>query len=276
MRETRLSLNGLVSLADVMQAFDAGRWMNLSSLISGQKATATGKAAEAPVGEIAPSMRVVCEQLTRDCAALQLKTPLATLARLDALLERPNCTWGETSRLFSELMGRVTDEFAFRQFFVIDDANSELWLSPQPFGAEVASRFPSAREDIEEAAKCVALGRSTAAVFHLVRVLERALHALGRSLNYPELTTTIEGRNWEDILGTCRTELKKQNRDRVAAWSAEPVFYADAVQRLIAIKEAWRNEVMHVRPQGYNEQQAREIWALTDGFMRHLATKLAE
>lgn len=276
-QEAPLALRRLMSLADIMQAFEAARWVTRATELQRVGEILTSGDAARPLSEEQRNVgRDLFREILRECIPLGLLSSLASATRILTRLEQASFTHGQLAEELGDLRRRIVDEFAMREFVVIDAAHSDLWLSSQPLGADVASHFPSARDDLEEAAKCVALGRSTAVVFHLMRVLERALHALGRSLGRPELTNSIAGKNWEEILGPCRSELNKQNRDRVAAWAADPVFYSDAVQRLIAIKEAWRNEVMHVRPDGYNEQQAREIWTLTDGFMRLLATKLRE
>ena len=60
------------------------------------------------------------------------------------------------------------------------------------FGTEVAARFPRAIVDIEEAGKCFALGRFTACVFHLMRVVEAGLAAISRSLNIVKHSPTWE------------------------------------------------------------------------------------
>ena len=79
------------------------------------------------------------------------------------------------------------------------------------FGDQVAVKFPSASFDIEEAGKCLALDRSTATIFHLVRIIETGLRTLGKSLNDPSLDP-IRNPTWETILRKCDEELKKPIR----------------------------------------------------------------
>jgi hypothetical protein len=42
------------------------------------------------------------------------------------------------------------------------------------FGDDVDSKFPSTKEDIENAGKCIGVGQDTAAVFHIMRAMEAA------------------------------------------------------------------------------------------------------
>ena len=53
-------------------------------------------------------------------------------------------------------------------------------LAPAAFGPEVEARFPAASYDIDEAACCLALRRTTTTVFHCPGVLEPGLCAHGR------------------------------------------------------------------------------------------------
>jgi len=66
---------------------------------------------------------------------------------------------------------------------LLSTQEKRLFQKVAPFGAEVEARFPSANEDIYEAAKCLALDRATACVMHLMRVCELGLKALATTIN---------------------------------------------------------------------------------------------
>jgi len=151
---------------------------------------------------------------------------------------------------------------------------SIVYLSPEPFGQEVHSRFHTANYDMNEAGKCLSFGRNTAAVFHLMRVLEVGLRALGKALNDPSLDSK-RNPNWETILRKCDQELQKPHKDRSPEWAADEPFFSTATVNLRAVKDAWRNPTMHVE-QVYDDEQAREVWSSARAFMRHLATKLQD
>lgn len=68
-------------------------------------------------------------------------------------------------------------------------------------GAEVRAQFSSAIYDIDEAAKCIALGRFTASVFHMMRVVELSLRAVAKCLGVVE----PKNPNWGDWLNGIRT-----------------------------------------------------------------------
>ena len=72
---------------------------------------------------------------------------------------------------------RNTQDFQFVQV-QLDRLKYLTAVAPEPFGDKVATAFPSARFDICEAADCLALERSTAAAFHLMRAVEWGMRAL--------------------------------------------------------------------------------------------------
>ena len=70
------------------------------------------------------------------------------------------------------------------QWLIIVDHEHSEYLSENisHFGDEVANAFPNLIEDIDEAAKCLALSRYTACMFHLMRVMESSIHRLAKKL----------------------------------------------------------------------------------------------
>jgi MFS family permease len=70
---------------------------------------------------------------------------------------------------------------------------AKFYGTKQPFGSEVENMFPGAISDIEESGDCIALGKSTAAVFHLMRIMERGVQAFGSKMG---VTNTSEKKVW--------------------------------------------------------------------------------
>lgn len=101
------------------------------------------------------------------------------------------------------------------------------FLKTNPLGEEIPAKFPSARDDIEEAGKCLAFGRGTGCVFHLMRVMEVGLRGLGQSLNEPSLDPK-RNPSWEAILGRGDKELQKKLSDRSPEWRADETFFSTA------------------------------------------------
>jgi hypothetical protein len=120
--------------------------------------------------------------------------------------------------------------------------------------------------EIEEAGKCLALDRSTACVFHLMRVLEIGLQAFGANLGILD----SPDKNWQVILNNVNGAIKRlaqstrEEKEYLGKCSAVAV-------HLQHVKDAWRNDVMHPIS-SYTPEQALDIWNQT----RPLMVKLTD
>jgi len=172
------------------------------------------------------------------------------------------------------LAERLADEVEPKPYYLLAPDHLKYYTQPHLFGEAVDKSFPSALVDIEEAGKCYAVERSTACVFHLMRVMEVGLRALGKSLNNPDLDPK-RNPSWEAILRKCDSELQKPLKDRSAEWRVDDAFFATATANLRAVKDAWRNPTMHVEI-AYDPEKAFDVWNAVGAFMRHLSAKLTE
>jgi hypothetical protein len=131
-------------------------------------------------------------------------------------------------------------------------------LAPAAFGSEVEARFPVAAYDIEEAARCLALRRTTAAVFHCMGVLEHGLraHARWRGVLDPPAQA---GQRWQSIL----SDLHAQGCD------------SEVLAAIDAVRRGWRGAALQVGPK-YTEEEAERILRLVEAFMRCLAARFDE
>jgi len=158
-------------------------------------------------------------------------------------------------------------------FLYVRSSEASFYKEPLNGVAEVVGdRFPSTLEDLREAAKCYALGRSAASVFHCMRAVEVGLIALGKILKVPAATS----KNWQALLndiGTARKQINEQSHG--SSWREDRQWYAEAAAHLETIKDAWRNDVMHVH-RSYNQSRSREILNATRAFMGQIATRLRE
>jgi hypothetical protein len=173
-----------------------------------------------------------------------------------------------------ELVHRIDDELRAKSYFEMSADLVSYHDSPHLFGEQVDNAFPSVIVDIEEAGKCYAMARNTACVFHLMRVMEVGLCALGKSLNNPALDPR-RNPSWDSILKKCDDELQKPKIDRSPEWQINDTFFSQATANLRAVKDAWRNPTMHVEAK-YDNDKAIDVWNATRAFMRHLALKLTE
>jgi hypothetical protein len=182
--------------------------------------------------------------------------------------------WDGLEQFARELQVRIEDESSLRSYFDLRPEQTALYEAVAPFGEEVGKAFPSAAGDIEEAAKCIALDRGTAGVFHLMRVIELGLRTLGKSLNDSTLDPKTNP-TWERILHKCDTQLGLEYKKRCDEWRKDGAFYSEATANLRAVKDAWRNPTLHIE-RSYDPERALEVFQAVKGFMRHLAGRLSE
>ena len=142
------------------------------------------------------------------------------------------------------------------------------------FGDSVANAFPSATYDILEAGTCLALSRASACVFHLMRVLEIGLTALGA-----KFAVSLAHANWHAAIEEIEKKIGNMQQDPY--WRDLPnckqqqEYYAQAATHFGILKAAWRNYTMQVRGK-YTEEEAERIFENVKGFMQKLAERLSE
>lgn len=158
-------------------------------------------------------------------------------------------------------------ELRARLVFVMPDRHAALYSNPAPFGEAVEDAFPSVAFDVSEAAKCCALGRWTACVMHVMRVLEAGVKCLAAHLGVPP------AENWNSLLNQMESSLRQIGKNtggpEAEQWAGE------AGTHFRFIKTAWRNHAMHATAH-YDEDRAVAIFDNARSFMQHLAEKLSE
>jgi hypothetical protein len=227
--------------------------------------------ADLPI-DFVPALNMALAPLREDCIEMQLGTTV--IASLDRLLHLEAPIAQEVRTLLDQLHGRLVDETKERLFLALSPQEAEDFRDPTKKWQAIIACYPDAEPDIEEAGKCLALGRSTACVFHLMRIMEIGLRAFGESLKDPSLDPT-KNPTWETILRKCDNELQKPIKNRSPEWRSNELFFSNATAYLRAVKEAWRNPTMHVEKQ-YSDEEAREVWNAVRALMRHLATKMSQ
>lgn len=140
-------------------------------------------------------------------------------------------------------------------------------------GAECVERF--AKKDIaneaEQAARCFAFGQYTACAFHLMRVSEAGVYALGLAIGYAWEDNPNWGRMFKSFDHQSATDASK----RVGVWKTDGDFLAEIGGHFRAVKNAWRNDTMHL-DKTYDEDQAKHLLAVIPAFMKQLASRIDE
>ncbi len=234
---------------------------------------------ELQVGKTASSISLAAlnaelGQIEKHCVNLGLTTTLAQLKRVALQRGHSAIPPSLIGLNLIEINSRMADELAAKLFLVMDSASVAYYSEADLFGSEVGVKFSDAAFDIAESGKCLALARFTAAVFHLMRVVELGLHSLSS-----ELSVNYDRANWGVILRHIEAAIGGMEKD--AAWTIRPDWrerreaYAQAAGQFSVFRDAWRNHVTHQRGK-YTEEEARDVFGAVQAFMRTLAKWLEQ
>ena len=165
----------------------------------------------------------------------------------------------QTEKALVGISDTLRRELTAEHIFVLDAVKASYYEPESPlFGTEVEDAFPLSREDIKEAGKCLALGQSTAAVFHLSRSMEAAVQALSQKLGMTNVNKV-----WRILLNGMKDKIEALPAgDLKNRWS-------ENLSLLYHVKQAWRNDVVHPKAT-YTDEQALEVFRAVRSFMRNL------
>ena len=262
----------LVSLWDIMIVYKAERFLGITQKL----ATIIRRIENMPSQNdlIVPSShdtwRVELERIEDDCKALSLEFAIDEIQRITSNLKIYD--YARLGQRFSNLYERLYDETKRNLFLYVPKEKKRFYTeSHDKFGLDT-ERFPSAKDEIEEAGKCYATGRNTACVLHLMRILEIGLNALAKNFGIP-----YEHSNWDKIINQIPGKINaiERNPNKPPNWQDDRKFYSELASHFRFIKDAYRNYAMHVHER-YDEGKAHSLYLQTSEFMRHLATKLSE
>jgi len=214
--------------------------------------------------------------LREHCVALNATTSIVAIDRLVASLESSQGKdyYYTASGCMMHVIKVLRDELMGRTFFEMNAVEKSLYEDRAPFGDDVASKFASVSYDIEEASKCLALGRSTASAFHSIRCLEAGIRVISRCLGISDPTKGVD-RSWFKLLSAVKGQIDKKwptTKDRL---SGDGRYFEEAHAVLAAMQNPYRNATMHFDNK-YTEAEAKHIFEIVKGFMTKLASRCDE
>jgi hypothetical protein len=175
---------------------------------------------------------------------------------------------------YQRIIDRLTDELRLIYLYGVEAKNVKYLEPKEPlFGKDFQSAFPSAAFELDEAGKCLALDRSTASVFHLMRMMEIGLRAMSACLALPPPTKAGD-RNWGSMLRAVNASIEAKTK--AGTWRGDDkATFAELYASLEAVRIAWRNATMHVENK-YTDDEAEHIFITVKGFMKKLASRCDE
>jgi hypothetical protein len=200
------------------------------------------------------------------CARIQMKAALAKAQEIRS--KRRSYSDKQLEWEIGELRKRVDLELDERLFMFVPPHRTK-YFDDKLFGDRVEKRFPKIVEDISEAGKCIGAGRFTAAIFHLMRVMEYGVTWIAKKLN----ATINTDRPWGNILKEIDAAVKAMPGSKAsdpAPAKARCEKFSEMASYLHHVKVAWRNTTMHPK-RTYTEEEAERIFQNVKAFMQGLA-----
>ena len=178
-------------------------------------------------------------------------------------LDKAKC--GRLHTYLSQATSRIPDDLSAQVLIALDTRRSTLFEELRPFGDVVFNAFPAGQNDLEEAAKCLALERGTACVFHLMRALESAASVIAAKIG-----ATIKDLHGRSLPWGVIAENMKPRIDIMPAGSDLQIKWYRVQQDLVVVNRAWRVPTSHPR-ESYTPDEAQEVFDATRAFMKELA-----
>lgn len=138
----------------------------------------------------------------------------------------------------------------------------------------VFAAIPAVEADIRSGIDCWAMGHNVASIFHIMRAMEVGVQKfakrLGVNIVQRNLGKHVRELTWDQILNEMTAPLKALAQGTLSQKRRAEKLKA-AQSYLYGVKDAWRNPIMHPRPEGYSDQQTMDIVNQVRAFLTELA-----
>ncbi|MGC5798907.1 hypothetical protein [Sphingomonas sp. NFX23] len=232
---------------------------------------------ESFAGPVRQAVSATLESLCQHLLAVGAQSAWVASDRLAKRLADPNfvINFAQLRAAMNDVESRFADHLSFIRLYVLTGEQLPLLGSPtELLGEDVASKFTSVWFDCEEAAKCLVVLRPTASVFHSMRMLEIAIRAFAAKLSIPNPVKPSQ-RNWAIFLKLIRAAIEEQYPSAARMPGSEGAYLEGLFATLDAVKNPWRNEVMHVEGV-YTDAEARFIFICVINLFQKMAVSFDE
>jgi hypothetical protein len=196
------------------------------------------------------------------------------------IAKRGDRTWRELQSGIADIQYAMSVELKNITLTFIPPNKVEYLEAAELFGKAVkAAASDELNAEIKAAGNCIAADLNTAAVFHLMRVVELGLRALGRHLKVPTCgrknQTPIALGTWEQVIQALETKTVAVANivGRSVKKQKDLEFYKGVILEFRAFKDIWRNSVSHCRC-AYDEHQAMSALIHVRRFVELLAARI--
>jgi hypothetical protein len=257
-----------------MHQFSAGRFFDVSRVVTQWTIKSRGDSSVISKHTRETNAGVIAEYIP-SLNAVGMAASCATLEKICELLRKDDATWSDFTPLGTEFIERLVDEGYASVFFALSPRESNLFRAPRQGWTVAIERFPSIVDDVEEASKCLALSRYTAAVFHSVQIIEAGLIELGGFLKVSDPQS-----GWTAVALSLKKIIERSHKDRTRFERKNFKFLEQIYGTIEGLKNAWRNKISHahgkmtVMTVDFSPDVAEEILFASRAFMRRLAEGL--
>ena len=215
------------------------------------------------------------EELKKSLHVLGAQITIMAVDEMNASLANTYVTYETIANGYKDINHTLRRELTQVTLLSLSADDRKWFEPPEPlFGGDFEWMYPSGVFELDEAAKCLALGRPTAAVFHLMRIMEIGIRAIARCLQIPDPLKPAE-RNWGVVIKEVRTGIDKKWPTAADRMVGDGDLFEALLASLDAVKNPWRNATMHVENK-YTDDEAKHIFVAVEGFMKKLVARMDE
>lgn len=217
-----------------------------------------------------------CGDLEKSLIVLNANITQMAVEELKEQLRSPYLTFEHILTGFDDITKTLKRELSTSVVLALDNQERALFKPVLPlFGAEFEDKFQTqGLFELSECSKCLALDRPTAAVFHLMRIMEIGIRAIAECLGIPNPIKPTE-RNWGRILDKIKEAIGSKWPTSADRMSGEGAVFEALYASLDAAKNPWRNGTMHVESK-YTDSEAENMMAVVKAFMMKLSSRMDE
>jgi hypothetical protein len=202
------------------------------------------------------------KNIVTNCEKIGLRTTVKAANYAYWRIENPDTDFRDVASVADQVLNNIRWEMHDILFFHVPSERTSYYDKKELFGKYVIEKFPAIQFDMVEAGNCYAMGRGTASVFHLMRIMEVGVQEFGKKLG----VTLVNQKVWQIILDGINSAIKG-----LPPKDVETIAMSQASANLYAVKLAWRNEVMHPKDT-YTLEESENILRQVKIFMEQLAT----
>jgi hypothetical protein len=184
----------------------------------------------------------------------------------------PDENYSGIEKSFQTILTAISFKLDLCHFAYIPNGKTQFFEQPELFGEAVNKSFPSAKNDIKSAGNCRVAELHSAAMYHLMCVVNIGLIALAGHLRVRIKKTPLKYADWQPMLDKLEKKMKQKTvrppGDKKSQAEARK-FYNGLLAEFKYFKDL-RNDVMHARS-NYKEPDVENGYIRVRDFMKRMA-----